>query len=330
MLNINLLCLEGMLFSSLSLPAEMFQAAEDHHLGKRARPQLRLRLLAPTPKPARCLGGVAITPDMSLAQWRRAKLPCTMLLIPSLWRDPQRALTPHLTRLTDFARRLHADGAILCAVGTGSALLAEAGLLDERPATTHWHHLKTFAQRYPAVTLRPNHLITAADNLCCAGSVNSVADLAVHLIGEFYDSDTAAHVENNFSPEIRRSFDEHAWRDDGDVAHHDEEIVRVQEWLRNASAPNLDDLARRFNLNPRTLSRRFKAAVGDSPARWHRRQRLEQARRLLLDSDASVTMIGAQLGFANASHFIDAFRRWRGRTPAQYRRMARKKLFRMS
>lgn len=90
-------------------------------------------------------------------------------------------------------------------MGTGSYLLAEAGLLDGKPATTHWNYFEQFSQRYPAVDLKSRHLITQSDNIYCVGSVNSIADLMVHMVEEWFGSRIARAVENQFSPAVSQT-----------------------------------------------------------------------------------------------------------------------------
>ena len=128
-----------------------------------------------------------------------------LLVIAAIWRDPRRVIKRH-PELIPFIAKLVNQGSSIAAVGTGSFLLAETGLLDKKPATTHWFWLDEFASRYPAVDLRRDELIVQSDNLYCAGSVNSISDLLVYLMGNFYNTNIARHVENQFSPEIRRRF----------------------------------------------------------------------------------------------------------------------------
>jgi transcriptional regulator GlxA family with amidase domain len=214
-------------------------------------------------------------------------------------------------------------------VGTGSFLLAEAGLLTDRPATTHWNYFDTFARRYPAVELKTRHLITQADNIYCVGSVNSIADLMVHIVQEWFGSRVARAIENQFSPEIRRSFAAAAYQDEADSSHPDEDVLRAQQWLQsNLSTPiAMSDLARALHWNPRTLNRRFRAATGITPTAYLQSLRAEVARDLLRHSNLSVGEIALQVGLQDVSYFSQLFRRHNGMTPLQYREAVRGKLF---
>ena len=122
-----------------------------------------------------------------------------LLVISAIWRDPRRVLTRHPS-LVPFIRRIAESGAAIAAVGTGSFLLAETGLLRRKAATTHWFWFDEFAKRYPEIDLRRDQLIVQSNNLYCAGSVNSISDLLVYLMGGFYNPEVARRIENQFSP----------------------------------------------------------------------------------------------------------------------------------
>jgi len=331
MTEIALLGFPGMIGSSIGLPVEIFQAADDFSRTRRRfreRPPLSIRLLSPAGRPVLAVGGLKFTPDGSFADLGQPQV----LFIPSLWRNPHRILRPHLRQLAPLLCTLQRAGGALCAAGNGSFLLAESGLLDERPASTHWHCQKEFARRYPRVLLQERNLITQSGNVYCAGSVNSIADLAVHLVSKLYGPATSRYVEGHFSPEIRRPFAEHAYLHGEGHTHDDEEIIRVQEWMQQhlEQAQNLGVLAARFGLHPRTLLRRFRGAVGESPGRWLRTQRMKRAQDLLRTSNLSIAEIAARCGYPDAAHFSLLFRRCLGDTPRNYRRRVRGKLFSLS
>jgi transcriptional regulator GlxA family with amidase domain len=96
---------------------------------------------------------------------------------------------------------------MISAVDTGTCFLAEAGLLDDKPATTHWHYFDQFQRDYPRVKLKRQYFITQATNLNCSASVNAMADLTVHFVKRIYGQGIASFVKRNFSHEIRRSYE---------------------------------------------------------------------------------------------------------------------------
>ena len=226
-------------------------------------------------------------------------------------------------------RRLATAGTRVCSVGTASCLLAEAGLIDGRPATTHWNYFERFARDYPSVELKTRHLITQSENIYCAGSVNSIADLMLHIVEQWYGSAIARAIENQFSPEIRQSFRAAAYQHEAQASHHDEVILEAQQWMRDhlSEPESIAVLASKLGLSNRTLGRRFKQATGVSPLAYLQNLRVAEARNLLRSSNLSIGEIAWQLGLQNASHFSRLFRSQVGMTPLQYRQAVRGKLF---
>lgn len=313
------------LATSITLPLEILRAASQiAQVKSRLSPGVELLLAAVDKKPVTLFGGITITPDTSYRQLP----PLDLLILPAIWRNPKpvvSAATPWLGQLAEIA----SQGTRVCAVGTGACLLAEAGLLDGRLATTHWNYLEKFAADYPRVKLKSRHLITQSDNIYCAGSVNSIADLMVHVVEEWYGHTVARTVENQFSPEIRRPFRAAAYQTDENQSHHDEAIIEAQQWLQDnlTNKPTMHALAKKLGLSPRTLNRRFHQATGTSPQAWLQRMRIHQAKELLRHSNLSVSEVGWQVGQQDVSHFGKLFRQHVGMTPGAYREAVRGKLF---
>lgn len=327
-MHVTLLALPHCLPSSLTLPLEMLAAADGaaRRQGRRPR-QLEVCVAA---APGWINGtrvptlGMGLQPDCS---WE-AVAQTGLLIVPALWRNPLNTLRG-LSPLHSWLRRLAADGTLLCAVGSGSFLLAAAGLLDDRPATTHWFYFDLFARRYPKVALKRQHLITEAGNLFCAGSVNSVADLTIHFIEHFFGNAVARHVEAQFSPEIRRPFEQHVYVQGHDNRHGDELVIQAQEQLRArlAGGVSIAGLARQLGVSQRTLDRRFQRATGLSPGQYLLNERLNSARELLRTTNLGIAEIALQVGYTDAGHFGRRFREAMGQTPGAYRQAVRGKLF---
>jgi len=208
-------------------------------------------------------------------------------------------------------------------------MLAEAGLLNGRPATTHWNYFEPFSRRYPAVDLKSHHLITQSDNIYCVGSVNSIADLMVHIVEDWFGSPIARAIENQFSPEIRRSFRAAAYQNEADSSHHDEDVAEAQQWLRSnlCSPVSMELLAKHLQLSSRTLNRRFKRATGMAPLSYLQSLRIASAKDLLRHSNLTVGDIAWQHGIQDVSYFSQLFRKHCGVSPLKYREAVRGKLF---
>lgn len=323
MVNIALLALPNAMASSLSLPLEMLNAAADQLKVSHQEPP-RLRLIGLSDGDVRGAGGLVLQPETTIHDDQKYEL----VILPTRWRHPLKGIAAN-GALFNWLRRQYRQGATFCTVGTGSYLLAEAGLLDHQPATTHWHHFEDFAERYPRVQLIRNYLITESERIFCAGSINSIADLIVHIIGEMWGTTMAYRVERQFSPEIRRPFHSHAYRVGQTDLHRDEAIANAQSHIRKhfAKPLQISQLAAESGLSERSFQRRFRAATGQSALDYLNTLRLRTARELLQQSNLAVADIAQTTGISEPSYFSRLFKRQYGETPVEYRKRVRAKLF---
>ncbi|MEK9713318.1 MAG: DJ-1/PfpI family protein [Thalassolituus sp.] len=200
--HISVLTLDKMLISSLAMPLEMLEAAISYRtLKQRKRPLIQVTSLA-TGDVCRPVGGLSLQPGQPLESVQRTDL----IMIPALWRNPLHH-KPLSDELSAWLCARHDEGARIMAIGTGVWLLGQAGLLKGHDATTHWHALDDFEADFPLVRLQRDHLLTQSGRIYCAASINSGADLMIHMIGTFFDAETARFVEQQFSPEARMSYD---------------------------------------------------------------------------------------------------------------------------
>ncbi|MFK7733019.1 MAG: GlxA family transcriptional regulator [Pseudomonadales bacterium] len=328
-----------MLTSSVSLPLEMLIAAadvwrrdnrtlakENTEVDKRGAGvgKLNIETLALHNKTVRTKAGLTLQADRKLNQ----AIPGDLIILPTFWRNPlrsvkyARALQPWLEQAMD-------SGKLVCTVSTGSFLLAETGLLAGRAATTHWFYMDKFAARYPSVLLQRHHLITQSDSIYCAGSINSVADLMIHLIGQHFSPAIARQVESQFSPEIRRTYRDTLYVEGDSQLHHDEVVAAVQDRLNKQSSDHIDiaGLASSLGISVRSLNRRFKKITGNTPLKYLQHKRMSDARELLAKTDLLVAEVALNVGYEDASYFSGLFKQHMQLTPAEYRKSVRGKLF---
>lgn len=323
--HVTLLALEQMLMSSAAIPLEMLEAMRARlRLGRQPDSGFDVEIVSQTLEATTVLGGFSVFPQRSLEQ-----LPATdLIIVPALWRNPKPIIARYGDTVSWLSEQYH-RGASLFAVGTGVCLLAEAGILDGKPATTHWHYLDTFARDYPKVNLQRKHLLTQADRIFCAASVNSGADMMIHMLGLIFGRELALQVEQQFSPEVRQPFEKRVFYADGRHQHGDETIALLQTWLsHNYQEPVVvKQLADMAQLSVRQLDRRFRAACGESPMAYLQRLRCEAARELLQNTNLSVADVAGTVGYSDSSYFTRVFKRQAGQSPQQYRQKVRAKLF---
>ncbi|MYM62317.1 GlxA family transcriptional regulator [Pseudomaricurvus sp. HS19] len=316
---------EEMLATSITLPIEMMNAAAS---AARARTHQKARLniasAGVTRDPVSTRSGFSLTPDLCLDDIRSTE----MVILPSLWRNP-RPIVRRNRKLVEWLRQQNERGTILIAVGTGACFLAEAGILNGKAATTHWHYFDQFAHDYPEVQLKRQYFITQSGNIYCAGSVNAVADLTVHFIHRTYGKEVASHVQRNFSHEIRRQYESTSYYDDKHRYHPDEDIVQAQIWLQDNCQKEilLKSVAEKFDMSVRTFNRRFKNATGKTPLQYLQEIRIDMAKDLLQTSNLSVSEIAYKVGYQDMGHFSSLFKKLLSTTPSDYRTTVRAKLF---
>lgn len=322
-----LLC-EHMLATSSTLPMEMLLAAESAlqtTSNTEQRRHIEIKTIAVSNTPVITRTGMHWQPDLTIEQVSQSDL----IYIPGLWRNP-RPIIKKNTALILWLQKQYQNGAIISAVGTGCCFLAEAGLLDGKAATTHWHYFDQFQKDYPQVHLKRQYFITQAGSLYCAASVNSLADLTVHFIQRFFGKTIANHVERHFSHEIRKSYESSGFFEATKNPHPDEQIIQIQIWLEDNYHREIlfPQVCERFGMSVRTLNRRFKHALGQTPLEYLQNIRINTAKDLLKTSNLSIAEIADKVGYQDTNYFSALFKKHLATTPNSYRETVRAKLFR--
>ena len=235
-------------------------------------------------------------------------------------------------QLLEWLVKQHEMDTLICAVGTGSFFLAEAGLLQGKVATTHWYYFEHFARLYPEVRLQRERFITRAGNLYCAGSVNSVRDVMLHFIEEHYGESAANQVSRHFTHEVKRSYTSTFLKNAPQNYHEDEAIIGIQDWMHNQfdNPLTLEQIAEQFDMSVRSLNRRFKHATGRTPMQYLQQVRMDNAKELLRTTNLSVAEVAFSTGYPDCSYFSAQFRKSISLTPTAYRDLVRKKLFQVN
>jgi transcriptional regulator GlxA family with amidase domain len=212
------------------------------------------------------------------------------------------------------------------AVCTGAFLLAEAGLLAGRRATTHWNFCATLARRYPDVEVDPQPIFVRDGPVATSAGVTAGIDLALALVEEDLGRDTALLIARHLVMFLRRPGGQSQFSAQLSVQVAARPGLReVQRWIADNPAADLSlpELARRANLSPRQFTRVFTAEVGQTPGRYVDATRLETARRLLEDSADAVERVARVSGYGTPEAMRRAFVRALGVSPVEYRRRFR-------
>ena len=320
MFHVTVLLLEQGHASTAVAPMDVFRSAGVLWPALRAEaPEARFAVgsASLSRRSVRCDGGVQIRADRALRDVRHTDL----IVVPSFGLDVDGALE-RFEPVVAWLRRWHARGAALAGICSGVALLAQTGLLDGKPATTHWALADQYRERWPRVDWQPEHFVTEAGRLFCAGGVYAALDLSLHLVERYAGYDVAMQTARALLLETRRTaqagFAVPAHRSE----HGDGEIAAAEQWMRQhfREALRVDALARRFGMSPRSFARRFKQATGKTPLAYLHEIRIEAAKHLLEADARPLREISSAVGYEDVAFFRALFKRRTGAAPAAWRR----------
>ena len=281
----------------------------------------RVRIVARTPDAFRCISGVPVIPDATLETANDAEIVCLPNFRIAEFTSPTDILGPEI----EWVLRCHVAGARLATVCSGSALLADAGLLDGQEATAHWSMKELFLKRYPKVEFRPERTLTFAgegDSIVMSGGMASWQDLALYLIARFIGPEHAARSARFYCVDPRPDGQRHYAAPKRRLQNDDAIIRECQEWLASgyAASDAVGRMVAKSGLPRRTFDRRFRAATGYSPTDYVQSLRIEEAKQLLEMEQRNVDSIAGEVGYSDVRAFRRLFNKMTGLSPAEYRR----------
>lgn len=295
----------------LSVPCVVFRPdANDRTL-----PNFQIKVCAADPSPMRTNAGFSIHTSQCLADLKDAQT----VIVPS-WRDTGE-IPPEA--LLDGLRQAHQRGARIVGLCLGSFVLAAAGLLDGRRATTHWKWADELAQRYPRVNVEPRVLyVDDGDIVTSAGSAAAI-DCCLHLLRTQYGAEVANHIARRMVvPPFRQGGQAQFIEQPVFSSVTPDRLSEVTEWMTQNldTTLTLDELAERAFMSRRTFTRRFRQMTGTTVSQWLLNQRLALAQRMLEMTDKPIEVVAEKSGFATPSLFRRCFGQAFGIKPSVYRR----------
>jgi AraC family transcriptional activator FtrA len=262
--------------------------------------------------PLRAAGGLTFTAPYSLRALDRADT----IVIPG-WHAAD--VPPVLIAKLRAAQR---RGARICSICSGVFVLAAAGLLDGKTATTHWRYARALADRYPAIEVRFDQLYIDHGQIVTSAGSAAGLDMMLHLVRRDHGAKIANVVAQRLVIPPHRVGDQAQFvprvvRDD-DAGR----LAKLMDWVRGhpAEAHTVASLARRAGMSTRTLQRQFQETARCSPMAWLVRERVAIAKELLETHRGSIAEIAERAGFGSEESFRHHFRRVAGISPSAYRR----------
>jgi transcriptional regulator GlxA family with amidase domain len=300
----------------LGLPYRLLGLAEDAD----GSPLYRVRIATLDGRPVRTADGFSVQPDHDGSVLRTAGT----VIVPGIMGGPMVREGRIPPELRD-ALRDAAGHARMVSICTGSSVLAAAGLLDGRPAATHWRDVDAFRRNFPSVRLDPDVLFVDDGNVLTSAGVAAGIDLLLHLVRRDHGSEVANRVarRNVVAP----------WRDGGQSQFIERPVpepggsgtAATRAWVleRLGEPLPLADLAAHARMSVRTFTRRFREETGVSASRWLVQQRVALARRLLETTDVPVERVAEQAGFGTTASMRQHLHAAIGVAPLAYRRAYR-------
>jgi transcriptional regulator GlxA family with amidase domain len=297
----------------LGLPYRLLGLAEDQN----GAPLYRVRIATLDGHPVRTADGFTVQPDHDGSVLETADT----VIVPGIMGGPMVGEGRIPPELRD-ALRDAAGHARMVSICTGSSVLAAAGLLDGRPATTHWRDVDVFRRLFPTVRLDPDVLFVDDGDVLTSAGVAAGIDLLLHLVRRDHGTAAANRVarRNVIAP----------WRDGGQSQFIERPVPELGDagtaatraWAleRLAEPLTLADLAAHARMSVRTFTRRFREETGQSATRWLVQQRVSLARRLLETTDTPVGKVAADAGFGTTASLRQHLHAAIGVAPLAYRR----------
>src|SRR5579871_2389365 len=261
----------------------------------------------------RAMGGVSVSVRHGISLLDRADT----IVVPG-WRNAREVPPPELTRRI---RKAYERGTRLCSICSGVFVLAAAGVLDGKRATTHWRYARLLADRYPNIEVLPNALyVDEGDILTSAGSAAGL-DMLIHLVRKDHGTRIANHVARRLVIPPHRQGGQAQFIPRPVLSDERGRLSSLMDWIQAnvAHRHTMESLARRASMSPRTLHRQFRAATGESVYAWILRQRVERARELLEQPQLSLARVAQLAGAGSQETLRHHFRRILGTTPSAYR-----------
>lgn len=315
---IAVLAVDGVVGFDLGTPAQVFGCARDAS----RRRLYAVGVCTVGGRPVRSSAGFQVLPEHGLELIERADT----VIVPGIHSGPPLDTGTVDAEVGRALHRAHERGARVMSICTGAFVLAAAGLLDGRAATTHWAYAERFRQLHPRVRLDPDVLFVDDGDILTSAGVAAGIDLCLHVIRTDHGSEVANRAA--------RICVVPPWREGGQAqyierplpAGGDSGTARTREWIqrRLAEPTTLAQMAAHAGMSVRTFTRRFREETGLSPAQWLLQQRTDHARLLLETTDLGIDQVAHLSGFGTAAALRQQLHQRLGVAPSTYRRTFRR------
>lgn len=321
MKKISVLVFDGVFDSSLSITLDTLRSAQSILAARGAAPQFTFRTVAA--KAAITTGaGLRLKADVQIKA--ATATPSDWIIVPGLGYRSEQELSQFFARSdARHAMGWLAEAALgktkIAASCSAAFLLAQAGLLDGRKATTAWWLAPAFRARYPAVRLDETRILIRDGTCMTAGAALSQLDLMLAIVADVV-GESVAHLCSRYMLIDQRSSQARYMMKDH-LAHEDQTVIAAERWIDAylAQPITVTELSSELALTPKTVARRIKAATGISPIKFIQRRRLSHAAQLLETTTLSIETVAARVGYQDSTALRKLIKREFGVTPSTLR-----------
>ena len=309
---------DGALGSALTGALDLFSftgVSWQRFLQQEVEPRFFVQIASVHGLPFRCSNRMQISPHANLNNIQN----CDLLLVPTIGDSIDKVITQNMALIPQLIRlaKTNTDIASNC---SGAFLLAKAGLLDGKTATTHWGYAEKLQQQYPLINVQDEQLVTQSENVFCAAGGSAFYDLGLLLIERYCGREIANQVAKTQVIDSRRSDQRIYAHTKMFKRHQDALIANIQDYIEEnfATSLSISKLAAYANITERTLNRRFQASVNMRPIEYIQGVRVEQAKLLLELGDINIKSLANMVGYEDSASFSRLFKKQTLLSPKQY------------
>lgn len=244
-----------------------------------------------------------------------------LVIIPALSGDLEDSVRKSKAMIP-WIKQQREGGAEVASLCLGAFLLAASGLLDHKECSTHWAFGHLIEQMFPEVTYIDGKIISEDDGIYSSGGANSYWNLLLYLLEKYTNREMAVLASKYFALDIGRDNQSQFSIFQGQKDHNDETVISVQDYIEHNFGERIviEEMASEHALSKRTLERKFKAATKNSIGEYVKRVRIEAAKKLLEENQMNINEIIYEVGYSDSKAFRNAFTKYAGMSPSDYRK----------
>ncbi len=257
-----------------------------------------------------------ISPDVLISDLKRTDL----IIIPAIHGDPKDVVEQN-KEFIPWIINQYKSGSEVASFCIGSFFLAQTGLLNGKPATTHWGYANEFRTMFPEVTVLDEKIMTEKEGIYTSGGAYSYLNLVLYLIEKYFGREISVIIAKSFMIDIDKTSQSPFIIFKGQKSHDDEAVKKAQEFIETNYQDKLtvDQIASMIALSRRNFERRFKKATANTVLEYIQRVKIEAAKVNLESSRQNVNEIMSKVGYSDPKAFRVTFKKITGLSPIEYR-----------